>query len=135
MRDALRVMIVAALLGGCTASGVQVTEQQAQAFQVGRSTYAEVVAALGEPTSVTSSSSGGRVAVYSYQAVSSRPQNFIPYLGVLVAGYDTRSSAVAFGFDARGVLMETNSRRNNIGSGANLAAGAPQGWPNPLPAR
>jgi hypothetical protein len=46
------VMGVAGVLAACAASGVQVTEQQAQSFQVGRSTYSEVIAALGEPTTV-----------------------------------------------------------------------------------
>jgi hypothetical protein len=126
------LLLVALLLSACAASGVQVTEQQAQAFQVGKSTYAEVVAGLGEPTSVTSSSKGDRVAVYSYSAISSRPQNFIPYIGPWVSGYDTKSSAVTFVFDPRGVLKETNSTQNNMGAGANLAAGSPQGGPNPL---
>jgi hypothetical protein len=119
-------------LTACAASGVQVTEQQAQSFQVGKSTYPEVVSALGQPTSVTSSSNGNRVAIYSYAAVAARPQNFIPYIGPWVAGYDTKSSAVTFVFDPRGILRETSSTQNNLGSGANIAAGNPQGDTNPL---
>jgi hypothetical protein len=98
------VVGVAGVLAACAASGVQVTEQQAQSFQVGRSTYSEVVAALGEPTTVTSSSNGSRIAIYSYAAASARPQNFIPYIGPLVAGYDRKSSAVTFDFDSNGIL-------------------------------
>ncbi len=124
--------IMAGVLASCASSGVQVTEQQAQAFKVGQSTYPEVVATLGEPTSVTSSSNGNRVAVYSYAAVASRPQNFIPYIGPWVSGYDTKSSAVTFVFDSKGVLRETSSTQNNLGSGANLAATNPQGGANPL---
>jgi hypothetical protein len=131
----MRVMAFTALLGGCAASGVQVSEQQARAFEVGKSTYADVVSALGEPTSVTSSSRGGRVAVYSYAAISSRPQNFIPYIGPWVAGYDRKSSAVTFVFDQSGVLAETNTTQHTIGAGANLAAGSPQGRSNPVPAQ
>ena len=122
----------AIVLAGCMASGVQVTEQQAGSFQVGKSTYGEVVAALGEPTSVSSSTNGNRVAVYSYSAMASRPQNFIPYIGPYVSGYDTKSSAVTFVFDSRGVLQETSSTQNSMGSGTNLAAGNPQGGANPL---
>jgi hypothetical protein len=125
-------VMLTAMLGGCAASGVQVTEQQAQNFQVGKSTYPEVAAALGEPTTVNSSSNGNRVAVYSYSSVASRPQNFIPYIGPLVAGYDTKSSAVTFVFDSKGVLREITSSQNNMGSGANLAATSPQGGANPL---
>lgn len=87
------------VLTGCAASGVQVTDQQVQGFQVGKSTYADVVATLGEPTTVTSSSDGNRTAVYSYSSFASRPQNFIPYIGPLISGYDTKSSMVTFVFD------------------------------------
>ena len=135
MRGALLIGL-AFVFTGCAASGVQVTEQQAQAFQVGRSTYADVVAGLGVPTSVTSSSRGERVAVYAYAAIASRPQNFIPYIGELVGGYDRKSSAVTFVFDQRDILTETRSIQNNAGSGANLAATSPQSGSNPLmPAR
>src|SRR4051794_15344562 len=123
---------VAVLLTGCAASGVQVTEQQSQGFQVGRSTYPEVVAAPCEPSTVTSSSNGNRVAVYSYASFASRPQNFIPYIGPFISGYDTKSSAVTFVFDSKGILKETSSTQNNLGSGANLAAVTPQGGANPL---
>jgi hypothetical protein len=119
-------------LTACAASGVQVTEQQAQSFQVGKSTYPEVVAALGQPTGVTTSSNGNRVATYSYSAVAARPQNFIPYIGPWVAGYDTKSSMVTFVFDSRGILKETSSTQNSLGSGANIAAASPQGEANPL---
>ena|SRR5712671_1155203 len=118
---------MAALLTGCAAAGVQVTDQQAQSFQVGRATYADVVAQLGQPTTVSTSTNGRRVAVYSYAAMSARPQNFIPYIGPFVAGYDTKSSAVIFTFDARGILRETSSTQSNEGIGANLAAGTPLG--------
>lgn len=126
----IAIMAVAVLIASCAASGVQVTEQQAQSFQVGKSTYADVVTGLGEPTTNTVSSSGTRVAVYSYAAVQSRPQNFIPYIGPLVSGYDTKSSAVAFTFDSRGVLTNTSSSQSNLGTGANLAAGSAQPAPN-----
>lgn len=136
MRNFIGVMALAALLSACAASGVQVTEQQAQGFKVGKSTYAEVVAGLGDPTTVNTSSKGERVAVYSYSAISSRPQNFIPYIGPWVSGYDSKSSAVTFVFDSNGILKETTSSQSNMGAGANLAAGSPQGGSNPLmPAR
>jgi hypothetical protein len=82
--DIVAAVMMTAVLGGFAASGVQVTEQQAQSFRVGKTTYPEIVTALGEPTTVNSSSSGNRVAVYSYSSIASRPQNFIPYVGPLV---------------------------------------------------
>lgn len=119
----LGLLLLSVCLAGCASTGVHVSEEQAQAFQVGRSTYADVVAALGEPTTSTVAANGTRVIVYSYSAVQSRPQNFIPYIGPLVAGYDTKSSAVTLMFDARGVLANSTSSQTNVGGGANLAAG------------
>ena len=55
---ALALCGMAALLTGCAAAGVQVTDQQAQSFQVGRATYADVVAQLGQPTTVSTSTNG-----------------------------------------------------------------------------
>lgn len=110
-------------LTGCAASGVKVSEQQAEAFRVGASTYQDVVAALGAPTTTSLMPNGARTAVYSYSSIRSQPQNFIPYLGPLVAGYDTQASAVTFTFDSSGVLTGTASSQTGVGTGANLAAG------------
>lgn len=112
------------LLIGCASSGVKVSEQQAKSFKVGSSTYSDVVAALGEPTTNTVTSNGIRTISYNYTSIRSQPQNFIPYLGPLVAGYDNQSSSVTFNFDQRGVLAGTTSSQTGMGTGANLAAGA-----------
>lgn len=123
-------LIAGGVLAGCAASGVKVSEQQAQSFQVGKSTYADVVSQLGDPTTSTVDSKGTRIAVYNYSAIQSRPQNFIPYIGPLVSGYDTKSSAVSFTFDKRNVLTDTSSSQTNVGMGANLAAGSSEPAPN-----
>lgn len=115
---------VCALLVGCASSGTKVSEQQAEAFKVGSSTYSDVVAALGEPTSTTVATNGTRIAAYNYTSIRSQPQNFIPYLGPLVAGYDNQSSSVTFTFDPRGILTASTSTQSGTGTGANLAAGA-----------
>jgi hypothetical protein len=47
--DIVAAVMMTAVLGGL--------EQQAQSFRVGKTTYPEIVTALGEPTTVNSSSS------------------------------------------------------------------------------
>jgi outer membrane protein assembly factor BamE (lipoprotein component of BamABCDE complex) len=111
---------LALVLAGCAGTGTKVSEEQAQSFQVGRSTYNDVVAALGQPTTVTTSTGGGRVASYTYAAVSAQPQNFIPYIGPLVSGYDTKSNAVTFTFDGAGILRNTTSTQGNSSVGTGL---------------
>ena len=123
MRSILALGLLS-LLVGCAASGVKVSEQQAQSFKVGVSTYSDVVTALDNPTSTTVASNGTRTAAYSYASMRSQPQNFIPYIGPLVAGYDNQSSSVTFNFDQRGLLASTTSSQAGMGTGANLAAGS-----------
>jgi hypothetical protein len=123
MRSILAVGLCALLIG-CASSGIKVSEQQAESFKVGTSTYSDVVATLGEPTSTSVDSKGNRTAAYNYNSIRSQPQNFIPYLGPLVAGYDNQSSAVTFAFDQRGVLTGTTSSQSGMATGANLAAGS-----------
>ncbi|MFZ0425092.1 MAG: hypothetical protein WAL80_19615 [Xanthobacteraceae bacterium] len=123
----MRKLLALGLLGlllGCASSGVKVSEQQAESFKVGVSTYADVVSALGDPTTTTIDSKGIRTAAYTYSSVRSQAQNFIPYIGGLVAGYDTQASAVTFTFDQRGILTGTTSSQTGVGTGANLAAGS-----------
>jgi hypothetical protein len=117
------VLGLSGLLAGCASAGVKVSEQQAESFKAGTSTYNDVVAALGPPTSTTLNSDGSRIAAYSYNSIRSQPQNFIPYLGPLVAGYDRQSSAVTFTFAQNGVLTGTTSTQSGAAAGANLAAG------------
>jgi hypothetical protein len=111
------------LLAACATSGVKVTNEQAQSFKIGKSTYADVVAVLGPPTSLTSSSGGGRMAIYVYAQTSVRPATFIPYIGPFVGGADSKSSGVAFAFDQHGVLANVSSEQSGVGIGLGLAKG------------
>ena len=124
------LVAVAFVLSGCAEPGVRVTEQQAQTFKVGVSTYDEVVATLGAPTTTLAASNGGRVAIYTYSAALAQSHNFIPYVTHWVTGYDSHASAVSFTFDERGVLTATSSTQTDAGAGANLAAG-PNGSATP----
>jgi hypothetical protein len=112
------------LLVGCAASGVKVSEQQAESFKVGTSNYNDVVATLGAPTSTTLNADGTRVASYNYTQIRSQPQNFIPIINRLAAGYDKETSSVTFTFNQSGVLTGTTSTQGGAAAGANLAAGS-----------
>jgi hypothetical protein len=120
------LLVAAALaLVACASTGVRVSEQEAQSFVVGKSTYNDVVAKLGEPTTTNLNPDGTRLAMYSYSAFQQRPENFIPYIGPLIGGADVKSSTVTFAFDKGGMLLSTSSSQSQQGAGANLAAGTP----------
>ena len=104
---------------------MQVSEQEAQSFVVGKSTYADVVGKLGNPTTTNLNSDGTRVAMYNYTAFQQRPENFIPYIGPLIGGADVKASTVTFNFDRNGILLSTSSSQSQSGVGENLSAGTP----------
>lgn len=104
---------------------MRVSEQEAQSFVVGRTTYTDVVAKLGEPTTTSISSDGTREAIYAYSAYQVRPETFVSYIGGLIGGADTKSNQVVFLFDANGTLLRTTSSQSQAGVGQNLSAGTP----------
>src|SRR5216684_4527323 len=75
-------VLLALAVAGCYSGGVKVTEQQVRKFEVGKTTYAEVVKELGPPTSVMSNSNGTRSASYSYVMAKAKAASFIPVVGL-----------------------------------------------------
>ena len=125
MRFILCTMTSAALaLGGCTSTGVQVDESALTSFQKGKTTINDVVAKLGQPTSNMLMDSGQRVIVYSYIQAQARPESFIPIIGPLVGGADSRFSNVSLTFDQNGILKTYSSTQSQFGSSNGVASGA-----------
>jgi len=124
MNSRLLVALLSVGLIGCAATGVRVDESQLSHFQKGKTTYAEVVAALGQPTTTSVLSDGRRLALYSYAEAQARPETFIPIIGPLVGGADTRSSMVSFQFDEAGILQSYSSSQSQYGSAMGFSSGA-----------
>ncbi len=123
--SAAMVVMIGLALSACASAGVRVSEQEAESFVVGKSTYNDVVAKLGDPTTTTVNADGTRVAEYSYTAIQERPESFIPYIGGLIGGADAKSNSVIFTFDKRNLLLSTTSSQSQQGMGQNLSAGTP----------
>jgi hypothetical protein len=83
----------------------------------GRTTYAEVVAALGTPNAVNIASTGRRVAVYAHTEAAARAETYIPIIGGFVGGADGHSSSVVFVFDRDGVLQSYSTSESQIRTG------------------
>jgi YD repeat-containing protein len=117
----LRIVFLASLLalGGCVSSGTQVTEDQANQFVRGRTTEAEVVAALGQPDSTTRSEDGSRIDAYTYVKASANAASFIPYVNILAGGSTAKYTTVAFTFDPNGRLKgwTSTSGKSDVNTG------------------
>lgn len=122
MKRGMLAILVA--LCACYSGGVKVTEEQVRKFEVGKTTYAEVVKELGPPTSVTASSNGTRTAIYSYVMAKAKAASFIPVVGLFAGGADTRHTMTTFRFDATGVLTEYSTGDTSIAAGAGIAGRA-----------
>jgi hypothetical protein len=122
---ALSAGCLALMLSACMASGVRVTPEQAAKFERGKTTYTEVITALGPPTTQMLGADGARTVIYGYSEAHPRPASFIPIIGPLVGGADSRTNVVMLRFDAGGVLQDWQASESNYGTGTGLNAGTP----------
>jgi outer membrane protein assembly factor BamE (lipoprotein component of BamABCDE complex) len=102
-------------LSGCVSSGTKVTEQQASQFVKGQSTEAQVIAKLGAPDTASRASDGSHVDQYSYVQTSARAASFIPVVGLMAGGADSKVTVVSFTFEPNGVLKDWTSTIANRG--------------------
>jgi hypothetical protein len=124
-RHLLFLAAFCALLSGCVSTGVKVDENQLTSFQKGQTTYAQVVARLGSPTSATLLPDGRRMIMYTYVQAQARPESFVPIVGAFVGGADSRSNVVSLTFDQNGVLETYSSTASQYGAGTGLESGNP----------
>ncbi|MEM5298167.1 hypothetical protein VSR82_28040 [Burkholderia sp. JPY481] len=110
-------LICGAVLAGCVSAGVDVSPEQMSNFKPGVTTLQEVVAALG-PASVESAlDDGSTLLVYTYVTSRPHPESFLPFIGSLVGGSDTHSSAAVFMFGPQGILKSASTTTSTVGTG------------------
>ncbi|MBB6254097.1 outer membrane protein assembly factor BamE domain-containing protein [Nitrospirillum iridis] len=109
-------------LTACASSGHKVDQAKVDAFQAGKTTRAEVVAAIGEPTAISTLPDGRHLAVYSYATAAARPETFIPVVGAFVGGADAKGSSYTFWFDKADILTSISSTQTNTSTGLGAAA-------------
>lgn len=121
MRKSAMMGLLALAITGCASHGVMISEQQVQQFKRGETTEAQVIAALGQPTTI-STFNGQRMLVYAGAFAQARPASFIPIVGPLVGGTDVRASSVMFRIQD-GVVVDISSSQTASGGGTGFAAG------------
>lgn len=117
---------IAIALAGCVAVGTQIKKEQLTGFATGVTTYEEVISRLGQPNTLAIKSNGTRVAIYTYIHSQPRPESFIPFVGIIVGGADSKINTTEFTFDAENKLLEYSLSESNYGAGTGLSAGAYQ---------
>ena len=86
-------------------------------FRPGVTTLQDVTAMLGPASVQTALDDGSTLLVYMFVTSRPHPESFLPFIGSLVGGADTRSSAAVFLFDVHGVLKSASTTTSNVGTG------------------
>ncbi len=120
------IIATALMLSACVATGKKVTQEKVSQFEIGKTTYQEVIQELGEPTDSTLRSDGSREITYSYAQSQMKAQNFIPYVGGFLGGRESESSFVYMSFNKRGVLTHYSARSGKQSTGTGLISGQRQ---------
>lgn len=121
MRNAL--IFLALFIAGCMTIGKEVTPDQLAGFKKGETTINEVVTKLGSPTFSSVTASGQRTLSYTFAHAQARPGSFVPIIGPLIGGADTRGSSVVFIFDPDGKLQNYYASQSQYGAGTGFSAG------------
>jgi hypothetical protein len=114
-------LLCGALLAGCMSAGVEVRSEQMSSFRPGVTTLQDVTATLGPASVQTALDDGSTLLIYTFVTSRPHPESFLPFIGPLVGGADTRSSATVFLFDVHGILKRASTTTSNVGTG--LSAG------------
>ena len=120
----MRILIAAGLAGilaGCVSSGTKVTQAQVSAFQVGKTTEAEVLAALGPPNSASVLSDGSKIDVYVHMSAHANAASYVPIVGLFAGGAKGDSDTVVLSFGPNGLLRSTSSNTAHADVNTGLA--------------
>jgi hypothetical protein len=105
----LVAVVLAGILAGCVSSGTKVTQSQMSAFQVGKTTETEVIAAFGAPNSTSVLSDGSKVDVYVHVSAHANAASYVPIVGLFAGGAKSSSDTAVFSFGPDGLLKSTSS--------------------------
>lgn len=108
------VLFIGLGLSACASAGTKVTSSQVQSLKVGTTTYDQVVASLGKPTSVVSMPDGILAAHYIHTETSIRPESYVPVLGAFIGGVDTGMNMTTLYFDTNKVLIQAGSNESEL---------------------
>lgn len=125
LRSTIRLRVPAALLActlaisACASSGTKISDESLARIQKGTSTTADVIAALGQPSSDTRSSDGTRTLTYLHSSYQIRPESFIPLAGTLAGGADAKSQSITVrvGQDGKVADITTTNSNHAVNSG------------------
>ena len=124
----LTAALAASALAGCVNAGKEVTAQQMAQFSAGKSTYKDVQAALGNPTTTFFLPDGTTTVVYSFSTAYADPVTYIPVAGPFISSdLVTHESAAVFRFNRSNVLSSKATSKSYVGTDVGLTVAGAMG--------
>ncbi len=115
-RTTVALLAFAAGLAGCASTGNNVTVEQMQGIERGKSTRADVEAKLGKATFERVTPDGLAMLSYVYVAPTIRPASFRFINEGATAGVDAISRSAGFIFDDKGILFDVLGSERRFGT-------------------
>jgi hypothetical protein len=137
-------VLAALLVGACASAGNDVLRTQDsravdQTIIDGKTTRSELEAMYGTPSATSFANAQSEIWVYRWRRSTSHPENFIPYVGLLVASNDVQMKELVVLFNEQNVVVrhsmrETNEtvRRNLLSSSSSPASSGLTAPPPPI---
>jgi hypothetical protein len=111
-------LAAAVMIAGCGSVGNDVLRtQDAKAVNQniidGKTTRSEVESMYGSPDGTSFASAQSEIWVYRWSRFTSRPENFIPYVGLFVASNDVQKKELVILFNDQNVVIKHSMRETN----------------------
>lgn len=100
---------LAVLLFGCASIGHMIDQSAADRIKKGETTKGQVIDLIGSPTQVTRLSNGDTTFVYLYVRVASKPESFIPIVGLFAGGSNVQNQIVVVTFGPDDIVKTITS--------------------------
>lgn len=105
---------MAVLLSGCFTTGHLINQPTVQSLRRGVTTYDEVRAQMGTPTTDTVLSDGRREITYIHATTSVAPLTFVPIVGIFFSGTRSNMQTLYLTFAPNDVLENHKLGTSNI---------------------
>lgn len=113
----MRVLIAAAVFAAAVATAAwaaSITDDQVAALKIGTTTYDQVVSEFGRPTTITQSSDGRRIIVYSSVQTHVKASTYVPVFGLFAGGAKANTDVHQFEFGPDGLLARITSSNTAV---------------------
>lgn len=115
---AIFLLVSSLLLTACMGTyGVRQDPSTINNFEIGKTTFQEVIEALGKPTAVVTNSNGMKTITYMFVDTEIDSTMYIPIVGPLIGGVSSESEGFTLSFSNNLLtqVIQTNSQGRTDG--------------------